>query len=156
MSGDISGPSIKDALSGKVDDNTISAKQQHAIYTNSDESEDFSEEELKLKWDAFVGRFGDRPNLQSTLSGVPRLTEDYNLVLDIENSVQDDLINSVKPELVSWLRRELRNSKIQLSTNIIRATKEKIIYTDTEKLTEMVKKNPLIDKLRQKFKLDFE
>jgi len=87
---------------------------------------------------------------------MPRLTDDFQLILDIENTVQDDLINSVKPELVSWLRKELKNSKIQLLTNINQETKDKIIYTDSEKYEEMIKKNPAIEQLRQKFKLDFE
>jgi DNA polymerase III subunit gamma/tau len=156
LSNEISGPSIRDALSGKVDDNTLSAKQQHEIYTNSDECEGFSEEELKIKWDIFTERFNDRPNLKSTLSRMPGLTDDFKLVLDIENTVQDDLINSVKPELVSWLRKELKNSKIQLFTNINQEARDKIIYTDSEKYEEMIKKNPAIDQLRQKFKLDFE
>jgi hypothetical protein len=87
---------------------------------------------------------------------MPGLTDDFKLVLDIENTVQDDLINSVKPELVSWLRKELKNSKIQLFTNINQEARDKIIYTDSEKYEEMIKKNPAIDQLRQKFKLDFE
>jgi len=78
------------------------------------------------------------------------------LVIRIDNSVQEDLINSIKPELVSWLRKELRNSKIQLITQIDETQKEKIIYTDVEKYMEMLKKNPGLELLKQKFNLDFE
>jgi len=134
----------------------ISAKQQHEIYTNSDESEEFTEEELILKWEILTERYNDRPNLKSTLSRLPRLADDFKLILDIENTVQDDLINSVKPELVSWLRREMKNSKIQLFTEINQEVKDKIIYTDSEKYEEIVKKNPAIGLLRKKFKLDFD
>jgi len=70
--------------------------------------------------------------------------------------VQDDLINTIKPELVSWLRKELKNSKILLTTEIDETEKEKIIYTDTEKYLEMLKKNPRLELLKKKFKLDFE
>ena len=134
----------------------ISAKQQHEIYTNSDESEEFTEEELILKWEILTERYNDRPNLKSTLSRLPRLADDFKLILDIENTVQDDLINSVRPELVSWLRREMKNSKIQLFTKINQEVKDKIIYTDSEKYEEIVKKNPAIGLLRKKFKLDFD
>ncbi|MDD2382368.1 MAG: hypothetical protein WCY58_02590 [Mariniphaga sp.] len=78
------------------------------------------------------------------------------MVIRIDNSVQEDLINSIKPELVSWLRKELRNSKIQLITQIDETQKEKIIYTDVEKYMEMLKKNPGLELLKQKFNLDFE
>ena len=97
----------------------------------------------------------DRPNLQSTLSRIPEIKDDYKLSLEIENTVQDDLINIIKPELVSYLRKELRNSKIQLVTEITEKAKGIIIYTDEEKYEELVKKNPNLALLRNKLNLDF-
>lgn len=108
-----------------------------------------------MKWEAFVARLDDRPNLQSTLSNMPEWSDDYQFVLEIENTVQEDLISGIKPELVSWLRRELKNSKIQLITLITKKVKGRIIYTDAEKYDELVKKNPSLALLRQKFNLDF-
>ncbi|HKL31472.1 MAG TPA: hypothetical protein VJ919_02995 [Tangfeifania sp.] len=152
---DIRGPSIKDALAGKFEEEKISAKEQHEIYSRPGESEEFTVEQLKEKWESFVKKLESRPNLQSTLSNVPELGENFQLLLDIDNSVQEDLINSVKPELVSWLRKALKNSKIQLVTHISQVEKEKIIYTDQEKFMEMLKKNPQLENLKQKFNLDF-
>ncbi|MFW5755047.1 MAG: hypothetical protein ACOCWK_00500 [Tangfeifania sp.] len=152
---DIRGPSIKDALAGKFEEEKLSAKEQHEIYSRAGELEDFSKEQLKLKWEQYLERLHNRPNLQSTLSKAPELTENFQLVLEIDNSVQEDLINSVKPELVSWLRKELKNSKIQLVTKISHSEKEKIIYTDADKYSEMLKKNPKLELLKQKFNLDF-
>jgi hypothetical protein len=117
--------------------------------------EDFTVEQLKEKWERFVQTLGSRPNLQSTLANVPEVSESYQLLLEIDNSVQEDLINTVKPELVSYLRKELKNSKIQLITKISQTEKEKIIYTDQEKYLEMLKKNPQLEQLKQKFNLDF-
>lgn len=150
------GPSIRDALAGNLGEEKLSAKEQHQIYTRAGESNDFTADALKLKWEEFVNRLSDRPNLQSTLSRVPALGQDFILVLEIDNSVQDDLINTVKPELVSWLRKELKNSKIQLTTRISETEREKVIYSDSEKYLEMLKKNPQLELLKQKFKLDFE
>ncbi|MGC9355683.1 MAG: hypothetical protein ACP5D9_17680 [Mariniphaga sp.] len=156
MSRHSKGPSIKDALAGKLGEEKLTAKEQHEIYTREGETKEFTAEALKLKWEEFVNRLGDRPNLQSTLSRVPGLKQDFQLVLEIDNSVQDDLINTIKPELVSWLRKELKNSKIQLTTSITETEKEKIIYSDSEKYLEMLKKNPQLELLKQKFNLDFE
>lgn len=156
MSRHSKGPSIKDALAGKLGEEKLTAKEQHEIYTREGETKDFTAEALKLKWEEFVNRLDDRPNLQSTLSRVPALKQDFQLVLEIDNSVQDDLINTIKPELVSWLRKELKNSKIQLTTSITETEKEKIIYSDSEKYLEMLKKNPQLELLKQKFNLDFE
>ncbi len=125
------------------------------MHTKSDESEVFTKEELAQKWTDFLKRLDDRPNLQSTLSKVPELAEGSKLHLEIDNSIQDDLINSIKPELVSFLRKELRNSKIELIIKVTEKVKNRIIYTDTDKFDEMVKKNPSLIKLKQKFNLDF-
>jgi hypothetical protein len=77
------------------------------------------------------------------------------LVLEIENTIQEDLISSIKPELVSWLRIELKNSLIQLNTVITEKVKGRIIYGDAEKYDELVKKSPALALLRKKFNLDF-
>jgi hypothetical protein len=142
-------------LEGKSPDNQLSAKEQHQVYSKEDENEEFSIEQLKVKWEAFRSRLDDRPNLQSTLSNLPELKENYQLVLEIENTVQEDLINQIKPELVSWLRVELKNSFIQLITLITEKVKSRIIYTDAEKYDELVKENPSLVLLRKKFNLDF-
>lgn len=151
----ISTPSIKNALDGKLEENQLSAKEQHQIYSKEDEKEHFTIEQLKVKWEAFLTRLDDRPNLQSTLSNLPELKDDYQLVLEIENTVQEDLISNIKPELVSWLRIELKNSFIQLNTVITEKVKGRIIYTDAEKYDELVKENPSLALLRKKFNLDF-
>lgn len=152
---DLGMPSIKDALRGNFEEETISAKEQHQIYTRATESEDFTTDDLKIKWEQFLVRLEERPNLRSTLSNVPEIKENYKLVLEIENRIQDDLISSIKPELVSYLRKELKNSKIELVTLITEKVKGRLIYTDAEKFDEMVKKNPNLALLKQTFKLDF-
>ncbi len=148
-------PSIKDALNGKFEEDQISAKEQHQLYNQADEKEDFTKEDLQEKWEQFTSRLEDRPNLKSTLSKFPELQEDYNLILEIDNRIQEDLISSIRPELVSWLRRELKNSRIKLITKITQTVKGRIIYTDSEKFEEMVKKNPQLAILKHKFNLDF-
>lgn len=151
----MSSPSIKDALDGKLEDKQLTAKEQHQMYSKDDEKEDFTIEELKLKWEVFLTRLNDRPNLQSTLSNLPELKEDYQLILEIENTVQEDLISTIKPELVSWLRKELKNSKIHLNTVITEKVKGRIIYSDAEKYDELLKENLSLALLRQKLNLDF-
>ncbi len=156
MSKQVQGPSIRDALSGKMPEDEMSLKEQHEIYTSFTETMDFSAEELKIKWEEFRQRLDDSPNLQSTLSRLPHIEDNYRLVLDIENSVLEDLVNNIKPELVSWLRKELKNSEIQLNTRITEIEKQRVIYSPSEKYMELLKKNPNLELLKQKFRLDFE
>jgi hypothetical protein len=152
----MSSPSIKDALQGKFGDTEqISAKEQHQIYNQVEELEPFTTDDLKIKWEQFLIRLEERPSIKSSLSNLPHISEDYKLILEIDNRIQEDLINTIKPELVSWLRKELKNSKIQLITKITETVKGRLIYTDSEKFDEMAKRNPQLVILRQKFNLDF-
>ena len=98
----------------------------------------------------------ERPTLKDILSKVPEIGDNFNLILDVDNSVQEDLIESIKPELIAWLRKELKNSKIELGIKIIDIEQKNIIYSDSDKYIEMAKKNPMLDILKQKFRLDFE
>ncbi|MEN8117254.1 MAG: hypothetical protein ABFS16_09765 [Bacteroidota bacterium] len=125
------------------------------MYSKANETEEFTESELKQKWLEYLLKLVDRPNLRSTLSEVPKLEKDFSLVLKIDNRIQDELIGSIKPDLVSWLRKELKNSKIVLNTIITETNKAKVVYTDEEKYREMVKKNPQLAQLKKKFNLDF-
>jgi hypothetical protein len=143
-------------LAGKLHDDLISPKEQHITYSDKGDVNFFTTGQLKEKWDQFVGRLSERPNLQSTLSKIPNVSENFKLELEVDNSVQEDLINSIKPELIAWLRRELKNSEIELHIRITEKEQEKIIYSDTDKYIEMVRKNPKLELLKKKFKLDFE
>lgn len=101
-------------------------------------------------------RLTERPSIKSSLSNLPQIIDDHILVLEINNRIQEDLINTIKPELLPWLRTELKNSKIQLITKITEKVKGRIIYTDSEKFDEMVKSNPQLTVLTQKFNLSFD
>lgn len=153
----MSGPSIRSVLNGgSVTEEKVDAKEQHELYTRQDLTEPFTEEQLRLKWKEFLNTLDDRPNLKSTLSRDPELQPQNLLLLKIENQVQEELVKGIKPQLVSWLRRELRNSSIELETELVMEETTRFAYTDGEKLEEMLKKNPDLALLKQKFNLDFD
>lgn len=150
-------PSIKMALKGefKGDEKKLSAKEQHEIYSRAEETEPFSEEQLIEKWKAFLPRLDDRPSLKASLSLLPKLKEDYTLVLEVDSRIQDELLASIKPELISWLRKELRNSKINLKTVVTEIKHEKKVYSDIEKYQAMASKNPNLALFKRTLNLDF-
>ncbi len=149
-------PSIKDALAGKVTEKSIIeeiAKSAYSEYENFNDP--FTPEQLSAKWNDFLGLISDRPNLVSTLSNVPELKPDNKLLLKIENSVQEEDVRLIKPELISFLRKELRNSGIELSTSIEKVESERTHFNDSEKMQILMQKNPELFELKQKFNLDF-
>lgn len=125
------------------------------MYSKADELEPFTPEQLKEKWNAFLPRLDDRPSVKATLSTLPKIQEDFSLLLEIDNRIQDEMLASIKPELVSFLRKELRNSKISLKTVITEVKRDKVIYSDIEKYQEMARKNPNLALLKKTLNLDF-
>lgn len=150
-------PSIKGALSGNVTENKKAEAVETVTYSQYDENlvEPFTQEQLTLRWKEFVDRMSDRPSLCSALSMVPEIIEGHKLLLKIGNSVQEEDIRLIKPELISWLRMTLRNSKIELTTRLEKIESERTFFSDTEKLQMMMQKNPILNELKQKFNLDF-
>ncbi len=150
-------PSIKDALAGNVAEKPVEVESQKPSYSEyGDYSEPFTYEQFASKWAEFLDQLTDRPNLRSTLVNIPELIEGNKVLLKIENSVQEEEIRLVRLELISWLRRELRNSKIELITRIEKTETERVFYSDSEKLQMMMQKNPELYELKQKFNLDFK
>lgn len=151
-------PSIKDALSGKLQAESHTggdAKEKLMFYAGEEMHQPFTKEQFEAKWLEYLDHLQDRPNLKATLSRIPEITDGFKLKLKVGNSLQNEEIGKIKPDLVSWLRKELRNTNIELITEIDILEVETKPYSETEKLAEMIKKNPNISMLRQKFNLDF-
>jgi hypothetical protein len=151
------GPSIKDALNGNVvREEKITLQEQLNAYTRVDQNDEFTTEMLQSKWTEYLQSVRNRPNLKAALSQVPEIKEGNLLELTVSNTVQLDMIRDIKPQIVAWLRTELKNSGIDLIITISDSKQERIIYTDSDKFQELAKKNPALNLLKQKFNLDFE
>jgi len=154
--GNLFSPSIKDALAGNKSEKKVETEVQEPGFSEYENySESFTPEQLTAKWNEYLDSIADRPNLRSTLSVVPEISEGTKLILKIGNSVQEEEIRLIKPELMSWLRKELRNSQIEMITRLEKIESERVHFSDSEKLQMLIQKNPNLNELRQKFNLDF-
>lgn len=150
-------PSIKDALAGNNSGKNVVEENQDSTYNEYEKfAEPFTIGQLTIKWNDFLDQIADRPNLRSTLSTVPELTKGNKLVLKIGNSLQEEDVRLIKPDLISWLRKELRNSGIELTTRLEKIESERTFYSDSEKLQIMIQKNPELVELKKIFNLDFK
>jgi hypothetical protein len=137
-----------------AEEETISAKDQHEMFSNSSQVETFTEKEFVEKWNFFLSKV-ESPNIKTSLSVVTVFNPDYKFDLCVENSVQEDNVRNIKPQLVSFLRKELKNSTIEIGTKIEERKSIRLIYSDDEKYVEMAQQNPALVLLRSKFNLDF-
>ncbi|PTN09164.1 hypothetical protein [Mangrovibacterium marinum] len=151
-------PSIKDALAGKFQEEN---QEENAIdkmkyYSGEQLSEPFTAEVFAQKWEEYLQRLSDRPVLKASLSRTPQIFDSCKLKLQIDSDIVDTEISKIKPDLVSWLRKELRNTGIELITEISELDDTRARpYSETEKFAEMLRKNPQISLLKQTFNLDF-
>ncbi|MFV0376422.1 MAG: hypothetical protein ACK5JD_03870 [Mangrovibacterium sp.] len=125
-------------------------------YTGEALHEPFTQEQFAAKWAEYLERLNDRPNLKATLSRTPQVVDSCKLKLQIDNDIQETEIGKLKPDLVSWLRRELRNTGIELITEVVETEMSaQRPQTETERLAEMIRKNPTVALLKQTFNLDY-
>lgn len=66
------------------------------------------------------------------------------------------MLQSIKADLLTFLRDTLSNSLIQLESELLQQQTRKIAYTNKEKFEALVEKNPLLKTLQEKFGLDPE
>jgi hypothetical protein len=98
------------------------------------------------------------PRLFSMLTAhSPRLKGEHMVVFPLKNETQEVELLKEKRDLFDFLKRELRNAKLQLEIEYVRedngASKA---YTAADKYKVLAEKNPTLDKLRNMLNLDIE
>lgn len=151
-------PSISGALSGKTGDGETEVKplaqkqfKEEEVVTNTP----FSEKELLEVWPAIAEKYSDQLHLYNTLVNKPVLRENYVVQINVENSVQQDKLRLLKPEIMGYLRRLLKNSLIDVRIQLLKSSNEKKILTDEQKMKAMIQRNPALALLKNRFNLDF-
>jgi DNA polymerase-3 subunit gamma/tau len=154
---EIGSPSIMQALSGNFKGEEVHktvVPEKYAQETR-DTDHDFTEEQLLAIWPELIEKYAGQIHLCNTLKNKPQLLEHYKVQMTVENSVQLDQIRLIKPEIIGFLQRTLRNSKIDVKIEMNEAVFEDKLLTDEQKLAAMMKKNPALLKMKSMFNLDF-
>ena len=144
---------------------SIRAKKEHQIKQLDvvvDEEnlprEPFNQDELTEVWNAFVtkiegeGKF----NLASILSiDKPTLAPDgFSIQLTFPNATNKVEVERQSFDLMSYLRKNLKNYDITLDITINEELDTKYAYTPLEKYEKLKEKNPNLELLRTTFDLD--
>ncbi len=75
----------------------------------------------------------------------------------LSTHLQEDATNSIKGDLISFLKQKLNNRKIELkyAYKDIKQEKKKL-YSEVDKYKHLATKNPKLIDFKDKFKLDFK
>jgi DNA polymerase-3 subunit gamma/tau len=112
---------------------------------------------LRQEW----GKFAEQKKLAGFDSAYMVLNQEVNLLEDgvtvpltMTNSLQMDKLNEIRVELIQYLRRELHNSRINVTAELVKEEKQRKLYTASEKLNYLMEKNPQVRMLKEKLGLD--
>lgn len=118
-------------------------------------SQEFSQEQLEKVWRKLTRKYEKNKTFSTALNNGPRLTENYKIIITLDNKIQESLIQDFKPELLAFLRENLKNNAVSLDQEIRKTDEVKSIYTPEEKFKHMAEKNPALIKLKNKLDLNF-
>ncbi len=126
---------------------------------NTDQAtNEFTQEKLEKVWKYYTESIaGQYPNFFSILNTrVPILKENYILEMKLDNRAQELTFKERKPDLMDFLRSELRNYNIQLETILAETNVQSKPYTQEEKYKAMLERNPELKNLRESLDLELE
>ena len=153
--------SIKDYLQNKTATTAAPAQpaQQQAAQQNEiiTECQPFTQEQLADLWKKLAEIYRTKkPRLHAIFSsGIPEIKENYVLEMSLQNSLQEQAINEVKDGFINYLRKQLRNGKIDVVTKIDATKGSAVIYTDTDKYNYLNQQNPNLEVFKKDLNLDF-
>ncbi|SFH20332.1 DNA polymerase III subunit gamma/tau [Pedobacter insulae] len=124
-------------------------------YLNGDEKQDFTTEQFLELWKAYTQKAKDQDKIHLfTLMNNDPLINGTEITVLVENLALESTLQDEKIELLNFLRSALRNFDLQIVSRRAENTQKKRIYTNKDKYTYMVDKNPQLEEMRRRFNLD--
>lgn len=123
--------------------------------------QDFTEEEFLSCWGELAkeveksGKEGSSMVISAMITRKPLLKDDYSIEMQVDNLSQLEEVKQRRTDLHEYLRKNLKNSNIELKLNVLKDKKQKKAYTQEEKFKKMAEKNPYLLELKKKLDLDF-
>jgi DNA polymerase-3 subunit gamma/tau len=113
---------------------------------------------LKILWQDYIDTLKKKGklNIASILSMNNIELEDTDqIVFTVANEMNKVEVNQEMEFLLPFLRKRLNNFEIKLKLIVTETVKEETVFSPTEKYQYLVKLNPTLEELRNKFDLDF-
>lgn len=146
----------KTSLSGIIHSKNEKKEELSSFNPEAMPKASFTPLDLEEKWQRFCYQIQQdrRDSLYATLTKrKPTLQDNHTIILIIDNKVQEDYINEVKPDMMDFLRKELNNYSIVFNLIVEELNEDKMLYTGREKFEKMAESNPALKMLQNKLKL---
>jgi len=129
------------------------AKQEEKISQAAKVETPVQLSDLKKVWTAFAELS------KSNISHYHLLNRDFEfngslITLHLTNPIEEPLLDTLKPQLITFLRDQLGNSTIAVTGVMKEMSTKKVVYTNKEKFDHLAEKNPMLLELRDRLGLD--
>ena len=147
------------SISPKTDEPSKEQVKEENIQLSDQPKNNFGFDDLLEKWNSYANRMKHegKTNLHTTLTKYnPELKPDCTIVIQIDNSVQEEVLSTEKMELLDFLRKELNNFSIQIETSLADSESGTALYTTRDKFEKIASRNPSLNKLKDSLGLDLD
>ena len=127
-------------------------------YIKGTDKNPFTNEAFLQKWNEYAAKL--KAESKMTLFTIftteaPVMLKPYEFEIVVNSKNQDNSFRDEKPDLMNFLRVQLKNFDIDVKARIEEMAATKRPYTDQEKFQHMASKNPQLIELHKSFNLDF-
>jgi DNA polymerase III subunit gamma/tau len=118
-------------------------------------TEDYSLEKFATVWNDFKIQLQQKgkSSLAMVFEEVPEI-KDNLIILTVGNKALEDEFKAQQSDFLEFVRKELSNFDIQITTEINKDVSAQKAYTPEEKFVKMSEKNPTLKKLVSKLDMD--
>lgn len=150
--------SVQFSQSISIHKTTTQKKEEEDILTQDTSNrptEPFTENQFRIKWFEYKNQLLENglSSLASAFENLPEIDGEI-INMTVENKALEDDVTDNKTEILDFLRKELRNYNLSLTTKINADLRQKKAYTPMEKFAKMSEKNPHLITLVKTFDMD--
>ncbi|HXA03165.1 MAG TPA: DNA polymerase III subunit gamma/tau [Cytophagaceae bacterium] len=123
--------------------------------TQSYGNKQFSLEDVKKYWNSFALNLKNESKKSEFIIMDREITLDKNTIkVKLDNLIQADQLDSIKTDLLEFLRKKLDNNNLILESDVSESEGKRKIYTSDEKFKYLSEKYPFLDDMKKRFGLE--
>jgi hypothetical protein len=116
----------------------------------------FTDDEFFVAWKKFQQTLSDEKRVGFSNLNIPSRNSDNEFIVMVNNVMQESEAKKLLSEAVQFIRAQLNNTTITISTKIAEETEMQRSLTPEQRYMEMVAKNPQLEEFRKLLSLEID
>ena len=121
------------------------------------EDKSFTAEELEVAWLQFSETISDQGRMKSfILTTKPHLISESEFQVTVSNTLQEKELKKLEPDLLSFVRTHLQNTKVKIKIHIAEETEMQRANSPEDRYKILAQQNPALDILKSGLQLEID